>query len=159
MQKAGRKRWLLLVLAGLLLIAVFLTSGVGEILTPAMPSAQAAGRFSSTGTCTTNSQRPSFGGTVVIGPDEVLCGNLTSFGGTVEVEGELQGNLTTFNSDVLIQGVVMGGIRQYGGDIALRNGSHGYGGIQLYGVCELGQQDKPLDEPLVCHTMNVWFFC
>src|SRR5258708_29452029 len=124
MQKAGRKRWLLLVLAGLLLISVFLTSGVGEILTPAMPSAQAAGRFSSTGTCTTNSQRPSFGGTVVIGPDEVLCGNLTSFGGTVEVEGELQGNLTAFNSDVLIQGVVMGGIRQYGGRNRSGHGRH-----------------------------------
>src|SRR5260221_13968489 len=133
MQKAGRKRWLLLVLAGLLLIAVFLTSGVGEILTPAMPSAQAAGRFSSTGKCTTNSQRPSFGGTVVIGPDEVLCGNLTSFGGTVEVEGELQGTLTAFNSDVLIQGVVMGGIRQYGGKIPSGNRGRLFANRELYG--------------------------
>jgi len=158
MQKAGRKRWLLLVLAGLLLISVFLTSGVGEILTAALPSAQAAGRSSSTGTCTTNSQRPSFGGTVVIGPDEVLCGNLTSFGGTVEVEGELQGNLTAFNSDVLIQGVVMGGIRQYGGNIALRNGSHVYGDIELYGVSQQREKDTLLDGSLVDHTRNFWFF-
>ncbi len=94
MQKARRLLWLLLALAGLLLIATFMTSGIGEIPGWVSPTAQAADKYDGGSACTNKGQGPSFGGTVVIGPGEVLCGDLTSFGGTVEIEGEIRGNVT-----------------------------------------------------------------
>jgi len=158
MQKAGRLQWLLFVLAGLLLILGFLTSGSVEILARATPGAQAAGTNirSSGGACTRSGQGPSFGGTIVIGQAEVLCGNITSFGGTVEIKGEIRGNVTAFNGDVINDGDVNGDITLFGGAVTLGNGSQVHGNIDLYGAKERRGQGTQLDGSITDHTGHAW---
>src|SRR6266849_799851 len=152
MQKAGRLQWLLFVLAGLLLILGFLTSGSVEILARATPGAQAAGTNirSSGGACTRSGQGPSFGGAIVIGQAEVLCGNITSFGGTVEIKGEIRGNVTAFDGDV------NGDITLFGGAVTLGNGSQVHGNIELYGAKERRGQGTQLDGSIIDHTGHAW---
>ena len=158
MQKAGRLQWLLLSLAGLLLIAAFMTSGIGGIPGWMSPTAQAAGNYDGGGACTNKGQGPSFGGTVVIGPGEVLCGDLTSFGGTVEIEGEIRGNVTDFGGSVIIGGVVNGNIRLYGGNFVLRDGSQVHGNVDLYGAREQREKATLLDGSITDHTRHFWWF-
>src|SRR5260370_26987731 len=81
MQKAGRLQWLLFVLAGLLLILGFLTSGSVEMLARATPGAQAAGTNirSSGGGCSKEGSGGSLLGALVVEDGEVLCGDITSF--------------------------------------------------------------------------------
>src|SRR5258708_31475771 len=133
MQKGRRLLWLLLALAGLLLIVTFMTSGIGVIAGWVSPTAQAADKYDGGGACTNKGQGQSFGGTVVIGPGEVLCGDLTSFGGTVKIEGEIRGNVTAFGGSVIIGGDVNGDIRLYGGSGLLRNGPQGPANRRLNG--------------------------
>jgi len=158
MQKARRLQWLLLALAGLLLIAAFMTSGIGGIPGWVSPTAQAADKYDGGGACTNKVQGPSFGGTVVIGPGEVSCGNLTSFGGTVEIEGEVRGNVTAFGGSVIISGVVNGDIRLYGGNVVLRNGSQVYGNIERYGGSEQREKNTRLVGSITDHTRSFWPF-
>jgi hypothetical protein len=158
MQKAGRLQWLLFALAGLLLIPGFLISGSGEILEWATPGAQAAGTniSSSGGACTRSGQGPSFGGTIVIGQNEVLCSDITSFGGTVEIKGEIRGNVTAFNGNVINDGDVNGDITLFGGAVTLGNGSQVHGHIDLYGASERRGQGTQLDGPITDHPGHDW---
>ncbi len=158
MQKARRLLWLLLALAGLLLIATFMTSGIGEIPGWVSPTAQAADKYDGGSACTNKGQGPSFGGTVVIGPGEVLCGDLTSFGGTVEIEGEIRGNVTAFGGSVIIGGDVNGDIRLYGGSVVLRNGSQVHGDVDLYGGSVQREKDTLLQGSTIDHTRHFWWF-
>src|SRR5260370_28859484 len=160
MQKDGRFQWLLFVLAGLLLILGFLTSGSVEMLARATPGAQAAGTNirSSGGVCTRSGQGPSFGGTIVIGQAEVLCGNITSFGGTVEIKGEIRGKVTVFNGDVINDGDVNGDITLFGGAVTLGNGSQVHGNIELYGAKERRGQGTQLDGSITDHTGHAWMY-
>lgn len=158
MQKAGRLKWLLLVLAGSLLVLGFVASGIGEIFTWTTPAAQAAGinirGFDST--CTRNGQGPSFGSSIVIGSNEVVCGDFTSFGGTVEVRGEIRGNITAFNSNVIIDGVVNGNMTLFGGTVLFNNGYQVHGHIDLYGTKQLNEQGK-LHDVINDHAARPWF--
>jgi hypothetical protein len=156
MQKARRLQWLLLALAGLLLIAAFMTSGIGGMPGWVSPTAQAADKYDGGGACTNKVQGPSFGGKVVIGPGEVLCGDLTSFGGTVEIEGEIRGNVTAFGGSVIIGGDVNGDIRLYGGNVVLRDGSQVHGNVDLYGGSVQRGKDTLLDGSI--HTSHFWWF-
>jgi hypothetical protein len=150
----------LLTLAGLLLIFGFLTSSFGEIPGLATPLAQAAGRDinNSGGACTRNAQGPSFGGTIAINPNEVLCGEITAFGGTVDIEGELRGNVTAFNSNVIVAGAVNGNITLFGGTITLGNGSQIHGHIDLYAASERREQNIQLDGMITDHTSHPRMF-
>jgi hypothetical protein len=160
MQKAGRLQRLLLTLAGLLLIPGFLTSSIGEIPGWATPVAQAAGRSrnNSGSACTRNAQGPSFGSTIVIDPNEVLCGQITTFGGTVDIKGELRGNVTAFNSNVTVAGNVNGNIKLFGGTLTLANGSQIHGHIDLYAARERSEQNIQLDSTITDHTRHPWMF-
>jgi cytoskeletal protein CcmA (bactofilin family) len=159
MQKAGRLKWLLLVLAGPLLFFGFKTSGIGVNLAWTLPSAQATdkGVNSSGGACTRNSQGPSFGGSIAIGSNEIVCGDVTSFGGSVAVKGELRGNVTAFNSNTIIAGEVTGNLTLFGGTIVLTNSSQVHGHIDLYGTRELNVEGSQLDGAITDHTHNQWF--
>src|SRR6266566_6574504 len=75
--------------------------------------------FHEQGDCTSKHHSPSFGGTVVVDRGEVECGNLTTFGGTVVVNGEVQGDIVAFNSNIVIAGNVNGDIDIYGGSVTL----------------------------------------
>ena len=127
--------WFTLVLSGLLLLMTFFLSGGRAILVGMVPTAFAANedRTPANSDCTNEHHSPSFGGTVVVDYNEVECGNLTTFGGTVAINGEVQGNVVAFNSNIVIAGTVDGNIELYGGNVILQSGSHIGGDIHLYG--------------------------
>ena len=122
MQKGKRFNWLLLVLVGPLLFIGFKISGIGANLAWTLPSAQATDKsVNGNGiTCTRNIHGPSFRENIVIGSNEVVCGDITSFGGSVTVQGALHGNITAFNSNTVIIGQIFGNLTVFGGAIATK---------------------------------------
>src|SRR6266849_6741236 len=102
----GRIRWFTLLL---LLLPVLLGMG-GEALPWVTPFALAAGKHleNTSGDCKGEHHQPSFGGTIVVDTGEVVCGDLTSFGGTVAINGEVRGDVVSFGGEVVIAGTVDG---------------------------------------------------
>ncbi len=147
MQKSRRLHWLLLVLLGPLLFIGLKISGIGENLAWTLPSAQATDKsVNGNGiTCTRNIQGPSFRENIVIGSKEIVCGDITSFGGSVTVQGELHGNVTAFNSHTLVAGQIFGNLTLFGGSIALNGIEQIHGHIAMYGTKELNAQGKQLE--------------
>jgi hypothetical protein len=135
MLKVGRRFNVLLVLPTLpmlLLIAAFLLNAV-EAVTGTIPTAQAAGFSATRDSCTSSSDKPSFGSEVVIADGEVICSNITSFGGTVIIRGVVNGDVVSFGGDVVIAGRVNGNIKLYGGNVTLQDGAAINGDIHLCG--------------------------
>lgn len=133
MLKAGRLQWFMFALAGIVLVpALFLS---GKLLSWVTPSVQAAGNSidRQASECSKTHLSPSFGSNVIVDANEVFCNDLTSFGGTVAINGEVRGDVVAFNSEVLIQGTVQGNIHLFGGSVTLVSGSHVVGDIHLYG--------------------------
>src|SRR5215472_1408737 len=93
MQKGKRFNRLLLVLVASLLFLGLQISGIGEKLAWTLPTAQAADKSVTDNdvTCTRNFHSPLFKENIVVGPREVACGNVTSFGGSIVIQGELLG--------------------------------------------------------------------
>ncbi len=147
MYKGKRFDWLLLVLVGLLLFLGFKISGIGEYLAWALPTAHATS-MSTNGngvTCTRNIHGPAFNENIVIGSQEVVCGDVTAFGGSINVQGELHGNITAFNSSTIIVGQIFGNLTVFGGAIALNSIEQIHGHIAVYGTRKLNAQSKQLD--------------
>lgn len=135
MLKVARRQWFLLTLLGPWLLAAFLLGGgVGEQM-GALPNAIAADHQAALDRrdCTGERHKPSFGEAVVVNSGEVICGNLTSFGGTVVIQGEVRGDVVAFGGNVFINGQVNGNVILYGGNITLRNAARVYGDIHLCG--------------------------
>ena len=156
MQKGKRFKWLLLVLVGPLLFIGFTISGIGEDLAWTLPSEQAADKsVNGDGiTCTRNIHGPSFKENIVIGSSEVVCGDVTSFGGSVTVQGALHGNVTAFNSNTFITGQIFGNLTLFGGSIVLNDVKQIQGHVTLYGTKELNTQGKQLDNTTFDYTHN-----
>ena len=57
------------------------------------------------------------GGTVTVGPDETIDGDLEAFGGTVVVEGTVTGDVGAFGGTVVIAGDVGGNLEVFGGTV------------------------------------------
>jgi hypothetical protein len=136
MLKAGRISWVLLVLFGLLLIPTLIISELGIIAAQFTPAtAQAANTHidSPVSQCTTNLERPSFSKSVVVNTQEVVCSDITSFGGTVDIKGVVYGDVVAFGSSVVVDGVIRGDVHLYGSSATLHNGSQLHGNILLYG--------------------------
>src|ERR1700730_7291050 len=132
-----RQRGLLSLVAFLLPLALFIAAG-GELLagiTGITPTAMAAqsGLAGAKSDCTYEHRGPTFGLAVVVDANETECGNLTTFGGTVAIDGMVKGNIVAFNSNVVITGTLEGDIELYGGSLILQSGSHVHGDINLYG--------------------------
>ncbi len=135
MRHVGRRQWVMLALSGLLIVIAFLLGGGRELIIGMMPTTSvASGKVAHQHSdCTKEHHGPSFGGAVVVDTNDVECGNLTTFGGTVAINGVVQGDITAFNSDIVIAGTVVGNIDLYGGNVILQSGSHVHGDIHLYG--------------------------
>jgi hypothetical protein len=136
MLKAGHISGVLLVLFGLLLIPALIISELGNIaaqLTPATAQAASIQIGSPVSQCTTNLERPSFSGTVVVNTQEVVCSSITSFGGTIDIKGTVDGDVVAFGSSVTVDGVIRGDVHLYGSSVTLHNGSQLHGNILLYG--------------------------
>lgn len=136
MLKAGRISWVLLVLFGLFLIAMLPISGPHSLLAQLTPATVQAASMDIDGPgsqCTTSYEGPSFGSTLVVNRQEVLCSDITSFGGVVNIEGQVRGDVAAFGSNVVIDGTVTGNVSLYGSSATLRTNSHVHGNILLYG--------------------------
>ncbi|HLX55537.1 MAG TPA: hypothetical protein VKR83_00790, partial [Ktedonobacteraceae bacterium] len=135
MLKAARLPRFLLLLVGVLLVPALLTITISILLAPVIPVALAADDqiVNSESSCTGGSHSPSFGGTVTIPPVEVLCSDLTAFGGTIDIQGQVRGNILAFGSAIIIDGGVNGDITLFGGSVSFQVGSYVHGNVNLYG--------------------------
>lgn len=137
MQKARCRHWGTLVLVGcaLLLGAGLLIQGAGLLWSWLNPGIQPVGREGqpSAGACTSTQRVPIFGQSLVVGKGEVVCGDLTLLGSTLDVTGQVRGNILAFGSNINIAGMVSGDVDLYGGQATLQNGAHVHGNINLYG--------------------------
>lgn len=126
----GRSWWFKLTLPGLVLVVAILLSEGLVILLGATP-VEASGQVPGVPDCTGTQQKPSFGSAVVVDSSEVICSDVTSFGGTVVVRGIVKGDIVAFGGKVLIAGIVNGDIYLYGGNVTLQNGAQVNGDIHL----------------------------
>lgn len=135
MHKVGRRDWVVLILLGGCLLATFLLEGGIELLRSATLVVIAAGgqEAAARSDCNASYRTPSFGGTVVIDTNAVVCHDLTIFGGTVVINGKVKGDIAAFGAKVVIGGTVNGNIQMYGGNLALEHASSVHGEIRLYG--------------------------
>ncbi len=141
MGKVGRR--FLLALSGVFLLTALLIGGA-EALSGGQSVVFAASQSTTdNGTgCTGTRHAPSFGSTVVVNSGEVICSNITSFGGAVVIQGEVKGNVVTFNGDVVINGMVDGNVTLYGGDVTWQNGARVDGDIHVCGGSWMGTASR-----------------
>lgn len=168
MRKVSVGQWAMLIIGGLALLTMFLIGGGGQLLSWITPPAEAAStahresnHFSGVQQqgCTEEHPGPSFGGAVVVDTNEVVCGTLTAFGGTVAINGIVNGNVVSFGSAVVIAGTVNGNIDVYGGSVVLLSGSHLYGEINLYAGHWTQGQGANLVGAVTDHTEHFnWLF-
>src|SRR6266566_3857563 len=115
MHDVRKRRWGLLSLVAFLLPLAFFIAAGAELLagitgiTPTVMAAQ-SGLAGAKSDCTYEHRGPTFGLAVVVDANEIECGNLTTFGGTVAIDGVVKGNIAAFNSNVVITGTVTGNI-------------------------------------------------
>lgn len=158
--------WFLLVGVGVLLIPTFLILNSEAIFSAVTPEPQAAYAASAAlphdelraGTCMGTSRPPLFGGTVVVDRGETQCSELTVFGGTVLIHGQLRGNLLAFGGTISIDGGVFGDISLFGGSVTLQPGAYVHGTIHLYGGQEVKARGAILDGTLDDHSQHALYF-
>ncbi len=128
MLKVGRRWQFRLTLPGLvLLVALLINGGIIVLLHANSPIAEASDGHDCTGTL----HEPSLGGAVIVDSHEVICSNVTSFGGTTVIRGIVKGNIVSFGGNVIIAGGVEGNIYLYGGNVTLQDGTQLNGDIHL----------------------------
>lgn len=130
MLKVERLR--LFVLPGLVLVAVYILNAISTTLM-GIPVALAANQQAVERHCTETSQRPAIRSATVIDGGEVICSDITSFGGSIVIRGIVQGNVVSFGGNVVIGGTVNGNVKLYGGNVTLQKGSYVNGDIHLCG--------------------------
>ena len=84
--------------------------------------------------CTSRHHGPSFNSSVAIKSGEVVCSDLTAFGGTTTIAGEVRGNIVVFSGNLLINGNVEGDITLYGSSLTLKQGAVVKGTIYACGA-------------------------
>ncbi|MGH2508719.1 MAG: hypothetical protein ACRDHZ_15140, partial [Ktedonobacteraceae bacterium] len=149
MRKTGYNRWQTLVLVGcaLALGLGLLIQGVEFVLAWVAPDVQATSSIhhGQPSLCTSTQRGPVFGGSLTFDQQEVACGDLVIFGGTLDVQGQMRGNVLAFGSNINIAGNMYGDVNLYGGDVTLLNSSHLYGNINVFGGSEQTEVGAQLD--------------
>ncbi len=159
MRNVKRRQWWAMVLAGLLALITCLWGS--KLLLGTIPVAMAAGSVETNAgdRCMHSHEEPSFGSVVVINQNEVECGSITAFGGTIAINGEVRGSVVAFNSDIVVAGTVDGNVEQYGGRLVLRSGSSVHGNVDLYGAGWAEGTDAGVGGRFVDHTSAInWIF-
>jgi len=160
MQKTRRKRWQTLALIGLAFVlgAGLLFQGVGTVMGWLMLNGQADGNghHAADGVCTAESQnRPAFGQSFVVEKGDVVCGDITLFGSTLDVKGQVWGDILAFGSNIHIAGTVSGNINLYGGSATLQNHSRIHGNINLFGGNQRVEAGAHLDGKIDNRSQHV----
>jgi len=155
MHKVSRKQRFMLALLGLILFAAFLIASGVEALQGQVQTASAAettGKIRIAGKaalqfptdCTEGHQGPSLNSAVVVTSEEVVCSDLTSFGGSVTIDGVVKGDVVVFGGNVVINGVVNGNVTLYGGNLTLVDDAQVNGDIHVCGGNRTGGNDSQL---------------
>ena len=97
------------ILVALLVVAVLFGSTVGV----GFAAAQDGGPISRSG------------GTVIIGPDETVRGDLSITAGTAIVQGTIEGDLSVVGGDVLVEGTVNGDLNTFAGSVRVTGDVNG----------------------------------
>lgn len=161
MRNLRRRHWWWLALTGVVGLLAFVIGRGAFTAGSTMPGAMAAstgaghGSMQNGGGCTSGRPGPSFGGAVVVASNEVVCGNVTTFGGTLAIDGVVRGDIVAFNSDIVISGTVDGRVDLYGGRITLQSSSRIMGDINLYGASWTEGDNVQLQGAVNDHTKNV----
>jgi hypothetical protein len=160
MLKAGRLRWFaLLVLIPALVVGICEeVQGQSQLLLPwATSSVLAADRNveESWDECSNEHEGPSLGGTVVVNTNQLVCNDLTAFGGTVVINGEVLRDVVVFDGNVVIAGTVDGNVDLYGGTVILQSGSHVYGDLNLYAGSWTRGSGAEVDGNIIDHTRHI----
>jgi len=149
----GRIRWFMT----LLLLPVLLL-GIGEGALPWLtPTVLAAGKQVQKGwyDCGGERRGPSFGAAIIVDTNQVICGDLTSFGGIVAINGVVQGDVVTFGGKVIIAGTVDGNVDSYGGTVTLQSGSHVNGDLNLYAGGWTRGSGAEVNGNIIDHTRHI----
>jgi hypothetical protein len=144
MDKGSRKQWFTFALPGFILLAAFCISVGLEALpgeTPIASATKTTGSRHVVGKTTLQYPRdcsqahggPSFGNTIVVADGEIICRDLTSFGGSVTIHGVIEGDVVMFQGNVVIDGMVNGNVTLYGGNLTLEDGAQVNGDVHVCG--------------------------
>jgi hypothetical protein len=164
MQKTGRKRWhtLVLLILALVLGTGLLIQGTGLLISWVGPDTQVANSGGkgdlADSSCTSVQHGPVFGQTLVIDEHEVECGDITLFGSTLDVKGQVRGTILAFGSNINIAGNVHGDINLYGGTATLQNGSHMQGSLNLFGGSRHIETEAHLEGSIIDHSQHASFW-
>lgn len=167
MRKISPTQLFMLTLPRLIIFAVFLISGGAEVLLLETTTAFAAPVPETVSTVTTTTDQtatgcrgerrgPSFNSTMVVSSGEVICGNMTSFSGSMVIRGEVHGDVVAFGGDVVIAGTVFGNVALYGGNLTLQDGAQVNGDIHVCGGTWTEGAASQLHGTLVSCTKSVW---
>jgi len=136
MQKVSQRQRLVLTLLGLVLLAAFLIGcGVKALIagTPKVFAAETAPSQDRQEDCVEGERKPSFGSATVVSKEDVVCGDITSFGGEVTIHGDVNGDVVVFGNDVVLDGRVNGNITLYGGNLITIANAYVNGDIHVCG--------------------------
>ncbi len=166
MRKVGQRAWFRPALSMLLFLGALLLGAVQLVAVPVRAAGNMVGTTlavepgstsgstlptsdSRQGDCTSERHTPYFGDRVVIDVNEVACTDLTLFGGTVAINGEVKGKVVTFGGNIKITGTVEGDIYVYGGSVTLLSGSHVHGDIHISGGHWVRDTNSQLDGSVI----------
>ncbi|HET8844158.1 MAG TPA: polymer-forming cytoskeletal protein [Ktedonobacteraceae bacterium] len=162
MRKAGRGRWqtFVLLLIAIVLGAGLLIQGVGLLMSWVKPDSSFGMQRPdlTSSQCTETQSRPVFGQKLIISEHEVVCGDLTLFGSSLDVRGRVQGTILAFGSNIDIAGSVRGDVNLYGGIAILRSHSQVQGNINLYSGSERPEQGARLAGTVNDRSQHISFW-
>lgn len=70
---------------------------------------------------------------LVIAPNEWICGDADAYGGSVRVQGHVSGSVTAVGGSVVVSGEVDGDITAFGGSVTLLSGARVAGDVDAWG--------------------------
>jgi cytoskeletal protein CcmA (bactofilin family) len=127
--RAHLRLFMLAVLSGVLALLVLPGSAAAS---PFVASAPDGGKIGAPGSCTGGSV-VAYGRSLVIAPEQSICGDANAFGGSVQVAGRVGGNVTAFGGSVTVLGEVDGNVTAVGGSVSLGPGARVAGDVQAWG--------------------------
>ena len=160
MRKTGGCRTFVLVGLVLVLGIGLLVQGVDLLWAWVMPGVQITNnaRPNPPAACTSSQRGPVFGESLTLNEQEVECGDVVIFGGTLDVNGQMWGDILAFGSHIYIAGNVHGDINLYGGAVTLLAGSHMHGNINVFGGNQQGAAGAQLDGTVHNRSQHISFW-
>jgi hypothetical protein len=114
-------------------------TGLAFPLSAAVPNAVAASGPAAS-TCSSGNVVV-YAHSLVIPPNEWICGDADAYGGSVRVQGHVSGNVTAVGGSVVVSGEVDGNITTFGGGVTVLPRAHVAGDVEAWGGSSHVSQD------------------